>query len=276
MTTRREFLRQALPILGFPFLGCRSRTHTPSLPPSWYGDALARMRDEHKFGVLIVLPTDEAERERLSFDLERLIDGDCRNAPAPCATCRAVREILTLAVFGCVEPDAVPSCVGSARPERVLLVDAERRMRDGLSAVPFGDAAAFVAAMEPLLHGRGRMRLALLAEQARVSMSRTESDALDRLWTEDVERLGTIAPRIVPLLVLERMEATEARLDRLRTILDRAFDSGADETPGPRLPYGIRAQASPFPRTEWRLDACHYCGMASSPIRSRRFLGFLR
>lgn len=259
--TRRSFLKQSAAILGFPFLGCREFVGPVANPPAWFEEAMARMLEENKLGVLIVLPGNTRDRRELAGALEMLLDY-CRenrcvcgeyprqtvqasNVVTLCELCERVREIFSQAVFVCVERSVVDACVRSARGEDTFLVfDSDRRVLDGAALKPDAlmSASAFVSTMERILHGPGRIRLGAKADAIRWSLTDEEHRALKRLASrEDEDVLAASARRIIPLLVLERMEAVEGRLERLRSILRRYSWDAPILRPGPRLPYGIVA-----------------------------------
>lgn len=270
-TSRRAFLGQAgsLPLLlGFPLSGCK-----PAPAPSWFDDALARMKSEHKPGLVFRLPSSKDHRCLLGH---RLIDLHNRGDAD-------VREVFSEAVCMCLEDATVTERIRGARAgDQLIVMDEDGYALDGTLLGP-EQLDRFVAEARRILHGEpGNERLKERADSILKSLPAEQRAALERLSSDsDQQALEESAESIMPLLVHRRLTSTvEERKKRLRAVIEKHYRSAVPQAPGPRLPYGVQAQ----PDMGGCGDDCEEssprsagisCGMAMMSPGHRDFVKFI-
>jgi hypothetical protein len=307
--TRRELLERAAAtplILGLSSL----RAQAFQGKPSWFADALVRMRLQRACGVAILVPEDPDARQALARSLELIARARPWSSlnehvtPFGTSTDREsgvdVVELLLEAVYCVVPKGVVPSRAG----ETAVLLDPDGNRVAG-RAVDFSSDARFVEGMGGLLHGEGRL-------EARAAAARTEGlDSLlgrfaakpvperpdDRSFFEDRNRLVDSTEPWAPALALARKRSEDPRFRALlvevyyqalaRRLEERRASAPAypDEvipdsagTPTLGTHHSQRLDGTLPYGVEWALewiDRCPMCGMGNVAPRSRKFLRFL-
>ncbi|HEX7898408.1 MAG TPA: hypothetical protein VF950_11655 [Planctomycetota bacterium] len=112
---RRDVLRAAAALPFLPGLGC-------SRAPSWFGEALIKMRREGKPGLVLRLPRDPKGRCRIGHALAWILEREDVDG----------LEVAHQAVILCLEDPGVRSLLSGARDgEDLLLIDADGTVLDG-------------------------------------------------------------------------------------------------------------------------------------------------
>jgi len=252
---RRTFL------LGAPMVfGLRELLLGQDAPrkPAWFDEALARMKETGRDGVVIV-GEGRALGEAL-LALTESKDGD-------------VRELFVEAVVVCMTPALAKKHFDTEKTRLLLDAAGKVESKDDATVETYDDAKKFVESYRALLHGRDGARLRAAAKRVADAKLDEAIDRLDSDGATDERAMAAVrakAAGAVPRLVLARMEAVhkEGR-ERLRSIID-----------------GLRARALPYGSVlpkfgsscgEWveAEEQVVKCGMAETPERSRKFLKFL-
>jgi hypothetical protein len=267
MLTRRDFLAGSAAV---PFVfGLRELlSQEPKTQPGWYAQALLKMKETGRFGVVLVVPYGKAEREKFGATLQALLE-NASEGP---------RELFCEAVFVCVTSEIARACVwepGERQNRFLLAPDGKRVEADTIDADPYEDPAKFLKSFGAFVHGPKGERLRDRALAIRESLGDDVKKALSRLDAETVEErdeasaiLLKKADAIVPLLVETRISSKSEEIRaRCRGILQKYFEASA--LPGPRLPFGGELAVVP-PR-----DNCPGCGLVIVRQDARKFLRFL-
>jgi hypothetical protein len=156
---RRDVLRAAAAFPAIFGLGGCSRS------PSWFGEALGKMRGEGKPGLVLRLPADPALRCAYGHEMSwRMEDTSAEGL-----------EVSRQAVFICLEDEAVRTLISGAREgETLLLIDADGVALDGRA---LSGPADLCRAAGEMLDGPGLSRLqARAATQpvARLALARRD------------------------------------------------------------------------------------------------------
>lgn len=245
---RRVFLGL---VAGLPLAGCR-----PDPRPAWLDGALARLAEEKKPGLVVVLPEDRGARHDWGHVLVQLL-----NSPDP-----DLRELFAEAQPLCLERAAARTNLYGLRPQDdLVLIDAQGYAIAGTPFTPrlSDPPATFIAAVRPLVRGAdgGRLR----ARAAEVPLASRER--------EEVE------PAALPYVISERLKdpASPQGL-KLRAAIERYVQGANPAAPGPRLPYGIVAGAPAGcgdDCEESDRSVAIDCGMGRVTPGSRAFLKFI-
>ena len=262
MLNRRTFITQAAAaplVFGLSEALGQGRSTTPT----WYGQALDRMKKTDRHGIVLIVPADPRKRRDFGEALHRLLEG--RHAD--------VQALFNEAVFICLTPEIATGRVRPAggRENRILLDPTGKRVAAD-QVESFVDPSKFVASFEPFLHGKAGERLAVHARRIEARLGADVKRAIRRLDADTIEdreeAAGLIlkkADSLIPYLAhLGRTEGNLERRQRCRDLIGLHFRSLAAK----RMPYGTNPVAQ-------YIDPCPGCGMAIAPRRSRHFLSIL-
>jgi hypothetical protein len=244
---RRDILRAAAALPAIFGLGGCSRS------PSWFGEALRKIRSEGKPGLVLRLPTDPESRCGFGHRLARLVTREDVTG----------LEVSLQSVLLCLEEDDVRRQLDGARDgEDLLLIDGEGRVLDGLALDPQADLAEQAG---KLLDGRALSRL---KEKAAAAAKSAPAEALAAL--DDPASLPKWAHTLLPLLILKHRENVNAGVEA-------AIESLAPASPP--LPYGASMRTG-APSKCGEDPACYRaicgaCGLSVVTSRSREFVKFL-
>lgn len=274
---RRAFLQFASTsplVFGLSELFARTQSQDP---PSWWKNALDRMKLLDRPGLVFVAPVGENDRDNFGWALRDLLEsGDSR-----------AREIFCASVVVCLHPNVAARCLPEgAVPGRILVLDPVGRVVDKseLRMKELRNPEAFEQAFSKLLHGEGDAHLALSARVVRAKLTDAERRALADLSADDLARresataeLAKRAEMLMPLLVFERRSSKDPeRQARLRQIIDARFDASDEITPGPKLPFGSRFEPGLGGCGAEQEDGVSIqCGMGRLEGKGQRFLRFL-
>jgi hypothetical protein len=260
-------------VAGLSTLGCDGPATVPgsqdgagSAPrkPKFLLDALERMRKENKPGIALRLSSDLQSRHP-GQDLEALLNREKSE----------YREMFAEIVFVCLQSPVLQAHLKGADPgHSLVLFDVEGRAEAGMAFTYSEDCDRFARAALDLAHGPNLERLKRRADEILRKADPATIEALSRLGNAEGDRapdsvvLFQEVPRIAPLLVFRRLEATSAPLKEwLGGILD--FYVGYS-SPAP-LPYGVELAA----QKQVDRDPCPTCGMAFIQPASRTFVKYL-
>ncbi len=274
---RRAFLQFASTsplVFGLGDLFARTQAQDP---PSWWKDALDRMKLLGRPGLIFVAPVGENDCEDFGWALRDLLEsGDSR-----------AREIFCASVVACLHSNVAASCLPEdAVPGRILVLNPDGRVVDKseLHMKELRDPEAFEQTFSKLLHGEGDARLVSSARGVRAKLTDAERKALADLSADDVGRregataeLAKRAEMLMPLFVFERRGSKDPeRQARLRQIIDARFDAADESAPGPRLPFGSRFEPGRGGcGAELEEGVSIQCGMGRLEGKGQRFLRFL-
>jgi hypothetical protein len=263
---RREFTGT---LFGLPFLFQERAADYPV----WYAQALARMRQLGRWGLVMVAPEGEEERVAFGRSIYALTELEDDGAEAQALLCETVPIVMTAALAARWLPGA---------GNRILLApDGAVRARDVVAPAAYATPAAFAQAFRPFVHGPGNARLreraaALETPEVQAALRRLSTDA--RLAA--VLELGRSAEQLTPVLARAALEAESEEIRKsARLILRRHFAALPRESPGATLPYGSHLG-------KFHYSCGHYvpedsdgprigCGMGRAPKRSGKFITFL-
>ncbi len=257
--------------------GDLARGAQDAVSPKWWGEALKRMKDTSRYGVVLVAPEAEAERRAFAEAVYAVLESKDAD----------VRELLFETVHICLTP-ALASKLAAGDGNRVLLdPDGKRVDADVVKTETFDDAKAFVESWRALVHGAKGDRLRasvarikaglVVKERAAVEMALDALDVESDAPAAALITLGGCADRIAPWLVMARREAVYAQgRSRVRTVLTAAAEkSGA-------LPYGARMPKFIDVCGHWREmkadeneGTAFECGMGKAGRESRKFIKLL-
>ncbi len=245
--------------------------------PKWWGDALKRMKDTSRYGVVLVAPEAEADRRSFAEAVYALLES--KDAE--------VRELLFETVHICLTP-ALASKLSAGDGNRILLdPDGKRVGGDVVTPETFEDAKSFIASWRTLVHGAKGDRLRASVDRIKAGLAEKERAdvemALDVLDAEGdapaaaLITLGGCADRIAPWLVMARSEAIFAQgRTRVRAVLTAAADKAGT------LPYGAKMPKFIDVCGHWREmkpdeneGTAFECGMGKAGRASRKFIKLL-
>ena len=269
---RRTFLKQlaATPLIfGLGSLLAQDGESTPS----WYREALAKMKETGRYGIVLIVPSKEPTRTEIKNALSSALAGK----GYPLVFCEAVFIFL-------VQKLAV-RLVGETGEwaNRILLDPTGNEVAaDRVSLAPLLEGKDFSPSFERFLHGKDNLRLRKqvrkmeVPEKVRVALEQIESDKIEERSNAEMI-LQETGDQIVPALTLLRIttdsEETRARID---TILKN--HSGYPVSIAPNgvahrnLPYGVSVEKMNLKKEAPRFE-CPGCGsMAYVPALSKEFL----
>ncbi len=268
MIDRRAFLSQAAAVpLVFGLADLFSQE--PGRPPGWFSEALRRMKETGRYGIVLVVPDAEAERRALGGRLQGLIDSGHRD----------VQHLLCEAVFICMTSALTASRLRAAgeNVDRILLnPDGKRVEADVAPPGALAGTAAFIESFRKLLYGEGEKRRREHVASIEARLPAPVKDAIPRFEADDFEErekawdvVRRHAEPIVPYLVYLASHGKGVELrDRCSRAVLSHFAASREGASGPRLPYGCAAALE-------TVDPCPACGRGVIPHPSQRFLRFL-
>jgi hypothetical protein len=241
--------------------------------PEWYKAALKRMKETHRYGIVIVVPDDPKERDAWGRALIARYSSTYRHEP------------WGVVVFVCLTK-SVATSLGHATDFNVFVLDPDgrtvQRAREHLATLE--NDRSFEFAFSSYAYG---LRDARLVEQARAiekgipeSLRTAADDLLVR--TLDVPRESPLyekADALLPWIVnkCREAESKDPRIDgdsaeprSLRMLVLEHASRQSHKESDPALPFGIKVEMT---RPE---DPCPPCGMSVvSLAKARKFLSFL-
>jgi len=271
---RRNFLQSvaAAPAV-FGLSDLFAQDETPA--PAWWSEALKRMKDTSRRGIVLVAPEADADRRAFAEAIYAILDSKDAD----------VRETLFEAVHICVTPALAKRLVGGEGNRVLLDSDGKRLEADIVKTETIDDAKAFVVSWRTLLHGAKGDRLRASVDRVRAALAEKEraevEKALDALDIEGeapaaaMITLAGCADRVASWLVMARREAVyEAGRSRVRTLIAAALDKSG------RLPYGAKMPkfidaCGHWQETEGSEDVAVDCGMGKAGRASRKFIKLL-
>lgn len=245
--------------------------------PRWYADALRRMKETGRPGVVLVVPDDEPARRRLGQALWVLANEDHPSA----------HELFCEAVFVCVTPRIADAALGAdrGRNNRFLLDAGGKRLAgDTIEPALLDSPARFVPSFRSFLRGesndRLRERAALIGRDFSTELRQAVADLdSDDAAARDASTriLFRHADRIIPYLAWLGLSAGAERGGRARDMIRRTYAASREDQAGPRLPYGAL-----LPNFTWACNAlvegnelAIRCGQAAATAPARKFLRFM-
>lgn len=274
---RRAFLgtAAAVPL----FFGLREILADDSAPetPDWYAEALRRMKETGRTGVVLVVPDDDAARRRLGQALWILANEEHPEA----------HELLSEAVFVCMTSEVADAVVRTTggRENRILIDAAGKRLAaDAIDPTLLESPARFTASFRSFLRGESNERLRERAAIIGRDFTPELREAVVTLDSDDAaareastRTLAKHADRILPYLAWLGVSGGTERSGRARDVIRRWYASTREDQQGPRLPYG-----SVLPEFTWACnmlvegkEAAIRCGLASVPAPARKFIRFM-
>ena len=267
---RRTFLgaAAAVPIL----YGLEAFQADPSKgadAPAWLDQALARMKETGRWGVVLMLPEAPQPRFKLGQALWAIAAFENEDFDA--------HRLLCEAVFVVVLPELARRRFEAKEGITRILLSPEGRpiVSDKEPLTVVGDGVAFAASFGRFIHGEGNERLVERADALEQAMAPEVKAAFAKLGSDtDEDRL--LAARVLvrkveaiaPCLVrLAETSDVPRRRQQAKNLLSSYFGSLKPDAAGAKIPYGC---SGPH-----HYDPCRTCGMAMIPERSRMFVRFL-
>jgi len=245
--------------------------------PTWWEDALNRMKTSASPALVFVAPTPDERRESLAKSLMNLLEsGDSR-----------AHEIFCSAVVICLGPEMAKVCLpDSSDPGKVLVLEPSGKVLSttDLSIEALKNPTVFAETFAALLHGEGNALLSKRADAVQSKMTEEEKRAVATIDAEGIDArekasttLAKNADALMPLLVLERRKSTTPeRAARMKALIEEYFQKCPEKIPGPRLPFGTRIDPGWGCGAEFNEGASIQCGMARLEGKGERFLRFLK
>ena len=236
--------------------------------PTWMAEALARIKQTGRWGVVLVLPADAMARFRFGQQLWALTAFPNEDLEAHALFCEIVVVVMTGELARkkfAVDPAST----------RILLSHEGKVLESDTEPVLLERSKEFAASLKRFLHGDGSKRLAARAAEVAKTLSPELQDALVKLGSELAEEQAaaklTLARHVesvtVPLAYLGEAAAAELTRKRAFNLLTGYYASLSAKEPGSKLPYGATGPHYYAP--------CRTCGEACVPARSAQFLRFL-
>lgn len=250
MIDRRTFLFQSTVILGLPLLKSKACGLSFQDGKGVLKDALARIGEQNKLGVWLVVPSTPAERETLAAALAKMIaDGHL---------------VLAETVFACVRASDVRADKEACA---VVLVDSDGKRLETFETFDLKKVCDAVGRHRPKQAERCLSKIENRDAVEKAFASLADDDA--KVRESATAALKESLPRIVPLVSLRYTQATEAEArSRCNTLLVHHFESAGRDKPGPQLPFGMKWD-------EEEVDPCLGCGRMAPGPRAKTFLRFL-
>ena len=270
---RRDFLRFAT---GTPFVfGLTDLLAQSQEPPAWWKEALARMKDRARPGLVFIAEESAEERKKLGWAIRDLLESEDGRA----------REIFCGSVVVCLRPGIARACLGdAAAPGRGIVLDPSGRVLEkfDLRLEDLKDPAVFEERFSKRLYGEGEARLAAAADRIRSTLRPEDKKAFEDLNAESAADRDRASATLLggfnalsSLILHERRKAADGDLAaRLRRIIDAHFEAADEKTPGPRLPFGAKFEAGCSCAAEEE-GVPSQCGMGRLEGKGQRFLEFL-
>jgi hypothetical protein len=224
--------------------------------PEWYGEALERMKQLRRYGLVLVVPDGASERAAFAERLYEMFQkGGVEQRLLHCET-----------VFVCVTLGIAREAGLDATKNRFLLSPEGKVLASAAApASVFDSEALFLASFEPFVHGATGERLQERAEDVRARATEDERNALlladseeSRDWAREV--LESHADRLMPLLAwAHRRLATEEGRQLVYEVMEHYSWTG--DTPFEPAGTLLIPPADP----------CVGCGMPSMNDQAREF-----
>jgi hypothetical protein len=264
---RRTFLAQ---VASLPLVyGLQAEQEKGGEDPAWFAQALARMKETGRWGVVLLLPGAANARWVLGQTLWAITAFESEDLDAHRLFCETVFIVMTPEFAGKHFP-------GKEGSNRILLShDGNFLASDQIDLGILAKPADFFTSFGQFIHGENNQRLVERARNMEKTFSSELKEAFSKLGSElDEERLQaglTVVCQIegvTPVLmsIAETAEAPRRRL-QARNLLTSYFSGLRPDAPGAKVPYGCSGPHY--------YDPCRSCGMARVPERSRMFLKFL-
>jgi hypothetical protein len=269
MTVTQMFHRRSPVRIRFPALilaalvvGSQTQAGTPPGPKkNAQGDLLGlarqRIKEEVKPGVVILVPRDEGDRNRLAFRLGQLLGAGGTDTgfhslatPAPAQAAQSIEYVFCQAIFICMPVAQARAAFPQVDPRAaVVLLGLDGKPTGWLAESPGLFEENFVPAMTELLHGGQGERLAATVRAQKQALGKTADTIEAAVRDLDHDRfrkreaasrlLARMAERTTAILVSAHQKAPslEARR-RIERLLDAvlAAEAGPLATP---LPIGL-------------------------------------
>jgi hypothetical protein len=261
MMMRRDFLRiaGATPLI----VGLDRLFAQDNGIPTWYADALKRMKETRRQGLVIVVPEEAGARELWSQALLALLDADHNDA----------REIFGIAVVVCVTPEIAAKTVRAAgsKDNRFLLDTDGKALSSSTIDLDALKLEVFVKSSQELLLGD---RLKAAADAIAKDAPDSVRTALDKLGGESLEArdeargvLEAKADAIFPLLVWMRITTKSQDVRHSIAAVIKGWTTSRGDS---RVPFGAKIEKLELP-----INNCGPCGKVVARPAQRRFLSFL-
>lgn len=245
-------------------------------PPAWFRDALRKMKETGRGGVVLVAPAGEEDAKAFGRALLAQVESQDPR----------VLELFAEAVFICLTPELAAKWAPGEGGRRLLDPEGKVFAVDSVDAQTIDHA--FASSFSAFLHGKDRERLRAVVSWRRASLSDEERVEIDRALVDvssafeesDAARAAILAAaaRIVPALVLTALETREPRAAAWLFAQVRA----AGEKEAGRVPFGSRLplfrEVCGFHEEIEKEDPealAIACGMALPGENARRFLRVL-
>lgn len=266
-------------VFGLRYLLGQEKAEAPAGEPEWLGQALRRMRETGRWGVVIVAPPDEDARRGLGAGLYALTELDDEDVEAHDLFCQAVFVVLS----GPQARSHFPKVPGA---DRILLGPGGNPIAwDTAGFEVYADSAKFTGSFRPFIHGPEGSRLKERAKAIEEALPEALKKAARELGADSVEERSRAAvlltrdvEKITPYLgYLQREGATEEVRSQAKLLLRRYFATLPGESFGNRLPYGcylrkfVGSCSCYVPEDELTMQ----CGLGRVSKRSRKFVSFL-
>ena len=279
---RRTFLGHtgtASLILGFPFIikgGQENKTPDDQSKetPRILKEGLARMKEEFKYGLVIVIPEGEKAQADLTNTLQKIIQ----------STDEQIHESLSAAVWMCLpEKDVQDHINGYKKEEKLISLDMSGMRVDGVKNMP-EDFEFLLTRLQLLLYGKKNATLEKWAEEVKGKFKKDDSELLEKSisglkdekepdFAKDSEMILSKMPKAVSLVVLARKQTESKDLQkRFTQIIEKYFSSNSTEKSGTRLPFGLIWEQKMVEGADDVPFGCPACGMVVTKQIPKKFL----
>jgi len=270
---RRAFIVQAsaVPvILGFPFvIKGKSQEEISKEIPKILKEGLDRMKEEYKYGLIVVIPEGEKEQA----DLTKMLDTILKSSD------EKIHELLSAGVWICLpEKEVQKHLEGSKKDEKLIAIDMQGKKLEGSKNIP-EDMGFLITKLQLLLYGKKNIALQKWSEEAKGKFTKEDLGKIDESFSslkeeeskKSSEYLSGKMPKIVSLVVLSKLlsDVKDVR-QRFTQIIEKYYASNPIEKNGSRLPYGLKWETEIDKDPPH--DPCPGCGKAVIRQIERRFL----
>jgi hypothetical protein len=236
--------------------------------PAWIADALARMKQTGRWGLVLVLPADPMARFRFGQQLWALTAFPNEDLEAHALFCEVVVVVMTSEL-------ARKHFAVAAASTRVLLSHEGKVLESDSEPVLLDRPKEFAASYKSFVHGEGSKRLTGRAAEVEKALPPELQAALAKLGSESADEQAaaklTLARHVekvtLPLAVLAEAASAELTRKRAFNLLTGHYAALNVKEPGAKLPYGASGPHHYSP--------CPSCGLGCLPPRSQMFLRFL-
>ena len=237
--------------------------------PDFFANALKRMMETRRYGVVLVVPSDKDAQKRMGEGLlARLATGSKGGSEG--------FEIFCATVLICLN-EAKARDISDGKPAgegvlRILLNSEGKKVAaDRIKLATLENAGLFRESFAKFIHGEDGARLRDHARAIEKEMSDELKQAVARLGGEPAEARAAMdllkakADSIAPWLVHRELEKGGGPF---RAVLWEYYLDQAGKDPEPCLPFGVRVERVSVD------DPCPPCGMAAYRGSAYRFLSF--